>query len=171
MGKREMSTAVSLLNLLIGIVIVVVSAGFVVRSATSLASIIGLSESVIGALVVALGTTIPEFAIGISAFRKGHIGLALGDALGSTVTNLTLVLGSGLLVSSASLNMTFFSTLALFSLLTNVAFWYIITSRDSLGKSEGKFLLSVYAAFVVVLLASQIYLLKEEIVAMFLRWF
>ncbi|MFH0961126.1 MAG: sodium:calcium antiporter [archaeon] len=163
LGSKERATAISFLNLLIGMVLVVFSAGFVVKAATSIAAGSGISESILGALVIALGTTLPELSIGLAAFRKGHIGLALGDSLGSTVTNLTLVLGSGLLISSASLNLTFFSTLALFSLLTNIAFWHIITTKDELGKSEGKFLLAIYSAFVLFLLASQLYLLKEEL--------
>jgi len=169
--KKERTIALSFLSLLAGVFLVVLSSSIVVRSASSLGAKAGISPALIGALVLALGTTLPEFSIGLSAFRQGHIGLALGDALGSTVTNLTLVLGSGLLVSSAVLNMTFFSTLALFSLLTNVLFWYIITSRSELGKPEGKLLLLVYGAFVAVLVGGQIYFLKEEILSFFLGFF
>ena len=71
---------------------VLVAASFVVNSALSISEMTGIARTFLGATIVALGTTIPELTVTLQAVRKGHYSLALGNAIGSPLTNLTLVL-------------------------------------------------------------------------------
>ena len=75
-----------------------ISAEGVVWSATHLAEIFGLPLMIIGAIVVALGTNLPEITFGIRAITLGHKEMVLGNLLGAVVSNSTLVLGMTVLI-------------------------------------------------------------------------
>jgi cation:H+ antiporter len=133
---------------LISAVVVVASASFVVESASFIAASVGIPPVVIGATVVAFGTSIPELATSISSIRKGHLSLALGNIVGSCFINITCILGVALLASPLTVNMTAFSNLAMFSLITNLFLWYFLSS-ERLSWREGALLLVLYVVFLI----------------------
>lgn len=73
---------------------------FLIDHAVVLSKKFGISEMIIGATIVSLGTTLPELAISISAVLQESTNLALGNAVGSVITNTALVLGVGSLAGS-----------------------------------------------------------------------
>ncbi len=77
----------------VGLAVVLLGAWLLVRSAASLAVQFGLSPVIVGATVVAFGTSAPEFVVSLVAASDGSGGLAVGNVLGSNVTNVALVLG------------------------------------------------------------------------------
>jgi cation:H+ antiporter len=77
----------------IGVAGVAVSAQFVVTGAEDIARLIGIPELVVGLTVVAIGTSAPEIATSVIAALKGRSDVAVGNAIGSNVFNLLLVLG------------------------------------------------------------------------------
>jgi cation:H+ antiporter len=68
-------------------------AWLLVTGATGIARALGVSETVIGLTVVAVGTSLPELATSVVAARRGEAGLALGNILGSNVFNIFAILG------------------------------------------------------------------------------
>ena len=86
------------LQLLGGIMLIVVSAEFLVEAATAIASTLGLSEWVIGITIVAAGTSLPELTTSLVAAARGHHGLSLGNIIGSDIFNVLGVLGLTALV-------------------------------------------------------------------------
>jgi len=78
--------------------ILITGADLLVRGATDIGLGLGISEPVIGLTVVAIGTSAPELATSIVAARRGELGLAVGNALGSNLFNLLGVLGLAALV-------------------------------------------------------------------------
>jgi cation:H+ antiporter len=133
---------------------VVASAYFLVQSAVSIAQSAGLSQQVIGATIIALGTSLPEITIGLKSILGGHSGLAFGDIIGSSFVNITLILGVTLFVpalvgSPIILNTNVFQSLILFSIITNMLFWYFL-SRKQMGKNEGVLFLFIYVLFIVI---------------------
>jgi len=82
-----------------GLIVLLVGAWQLVRSAVAISLMFGLSRVVVGATVVAFGTSAPEFVISLTAAVEGSSGLALGNVLGSNVANVALVLGSAALVA------------------------------------------------------------------------
>lgn len=140
---------------LVGVAGVFLSSRFVVDSASNIALALGVAEAVIGASVIAVGTSLPELAVDLTAIRARRWGLALGDAIGSTLTNITLVLGFVLVASPLAVNMSIFQTMTLFVLLTNVVLWYFIT-RGKLNRNEGIVLLFIYLMFLMSLFGVQI---------------
>jgi cation:H+ antiporter len=132
----------------LGAVGVVVCAFFIVESASYLASSIGIPKVIIGATVVAFGTSVPELATSVGSVRKGHLDLALGNIVGSCFINITCILGVTLVASPFRVNMAAFADLAIFSLIVNVIFWYML-SNERVGWREGAILLFLYTLFLV----------------------
>ncbi len=77
----------------VGFLILIRGAHWLVDGGTSLAKILGVSDLLIGLTVVAMGTSLPEMFIDVTAAIKGNTGLVIGDIIGSNVTNILLVLG------------------------------------------------------------------------------
>lgn len=134
---------------ILGAVIVVICAYFIVESASYLAASVGVPAVVIGATVVAFGTSVPELSTSIDAVKKGHLDLALGNIVGSCFMNITLILGVTLIASPLTINMSAFSNVALFSLITNLLLWYFL-SNERIGRREGTVLLFLYALFLAI---------------------
>jgi cation:H+ antiporter len=79
--------------LLIGFSILVFSADFFVENSGKVAKIFGVPEIVIGLTVVAVGTSLPETAVSITAALNGSAGIAVGNAIGSNILNILIILG------------------------------------------------------------------------------
>jgi len=136
-----------------GIAGVVATSYFIVDSASYVARSVGIPPVIIGATIIAFGTSVPELATSIVATRKGHLDLALGNIVGSCFINVTCILGVTLVSSSLNVNMTAFSKLAIFSLITNLFLWYFL-SNERLTWREGAVLLFVYALFLATSFSS-----------------
>ena len=78
---------------LIGLAIVVLGAELLLRSATRIANLLRIRPIVIGLTVVAIGTSLPELAVGITAAAEGKGALAVGNVAGANILVLLLVLG------------------------------------------------------------------------------
>jgi cation:H+ antiporter len=138
---------------ILGALGVVVSANFLVNSAVGIAQSVGVPESVIGATIVAFGTSLPELTVSLKSILKGHPGLALGNIIGSSFVNITLILGitffvPAVLGSPVTMNMRVFQNLVVFSIITNLFFWYFL-SREKIGWREGAIFLFIYIFFIV----------------------
>ena len=91
-----------LLFIVLGIAMIIFGSEFAVKSATSLAKEVGLSDSFIGLTVVALGTSLPELFTSVSASLKKNSDIAIGNVVGSNILNILLkkvvnTVGKGLL--------------------------------------------------------------------------
>ena len=141
-----------LIKSIFGIAGVVISAYFIIESGTILALSAGIPPVIIGATVVAFGTSLPELVTSIDSVRKGFIDLALGNVIGSCFINITLILGFSFLFAPIDVNVYAFSDLIIFSLISNVIFGYII-QNSNVGKREGIILLLIYAIFLFISLS------------------
>ena len=133
---------------ILGIIGVVASSFFIIESASFLAIIAGIPPIIVGATVVAFGTSFPELVTSVDSVRKGFIDLALGNVIGSCFINITLILGLTFLLAPLNVDVSAFSDLILFSLISNIVFGYIIQNSSN-GKREGIILLVIYAVFIV----------------------
>ncbi len=76
-----------------GLVIVVLGAEMLLRGATRIASMLGVSPIIIGLTVVSVGTSAPELAVGLTAAHEGRGPLAVGNIAGTNIVNILLILG------------------------------------------------------------------------------
>ncbi|MEM1606631.1 MAG: sodium:calcium antiporter [Candidatus Bathyarchaeia archaeon] len=153
LSERGKVTRYVLLTLL-GVIGVVASAYFIVESASYIAEALGVPRVVIGATIVAFGTSLPELANGINATRKGHIELVLGNIVGSGFVNITLILGVALMGGPFRVNMAAYSSLVMFSIMANLLLWYFL-SGERIGWREGIILLFMYTLFIIASFGAQ----------------
>jgi cation:H+ antiporter len=89
---------------IVGLLLVVLGAHFTVESATNIAKSFGISEWVIGIIMISLGTSLPELTVSITAALKGKVDMAIGNIIGSNMANTTVVLGAAALVNPLNVN-------------------------------------------------------------------
>ena len=137
--------------LLVGIVGLAVGAELLVRGATGLADTLELSEVVVGAVIVAMGTSLPEIATtSLAALRREHA-LAVGNAVGSNIFNLLGVLGLAALVSPLEIERDLYD-LELPALVLSSAILLPLARRGIARGPQGLMLLLLYAAFIAAVL-------------------
>ena len=144
---RHWSVQIALIA--VGLVLLVVGAGWLVDAAVAFARAFGVSDLVIGLTVVAVGTSMPEIATSIIAAIRGQRDIAVGNVVGSNVFNILAVLGAagiasgaGLPVSEAARNFDLWVMLAVaFACLP-----IMVTGRE-IARWEGGVFLAYYAAY------------------------
>jgi cation:H+ antiporter len=146
LGEERRKLPIYAFFALLGIALVVASAYFIVDSATFIARENKIPEVVIGATIVAFGTSLPELATSVDAVQKGHMDLALGNIIGSCFINITCIMGVALIGASLMVDMAAFSHLVMFSLITNLMLWYFLSS-ERISWREGAILLIMYTVF------------------------
>ena len=124
----------------------IVGGDFVVDSASALASAFGLSQTLIGLTIVAMGTSLPELVTSIVAARKNEVDMALGNVIGSNIFNILLVLGVAAAISPVKFltdNIIDTVVLIAMSLVVLVFAW---TSK-MIDRREGATMLGMYAVY------------------------
>ncbi len=139
-----------LLLLVIGVASLVGGGQLLVNNAAELARSWGVSESVIGLTILAGGTSLPELATSVVAARKGSNDLALGNALGSNIFNITMVLGLCNVISPMHIPLISTTDWA-FLIGSNVVLAVCAFTRMRLCRLEGFVLLLCYAAYLTLL--------------------
>jgi len=95
-----------LMMTIIGFVLVIVGADYTIESASAIAKSFGVSDWIIGIIMISLGTSMPELMVSITAALKGKADMAIGAIIGSNMANTTMVLGSAALVNRIDLDPT-----------------------------------------------------------------
>ncbi|MFH1377370.1 MAG: calcium/sodium antiporter [Planctomycetota bacterium] len=90
--------AVDILLLIGGLIALVLSADALVAGGVKAAQLVGVSDTVIGLTIIAIGTSLPEIAVSIAAALKGQTDIALGNVLGSNIFNALLILGAATVI-------------------------------------------------------------------------
>lgn len=132
-------------RIILGMVAIAGGGEFCVNGATGIAEMMGLTETIIGLTVVALGTSLPELATSVAATKKGESDLAIGNVVGSNLFNLLLILGvSGLLTPIPIANTAVTDVCVLF-VVTVVVFF--LSKKEQIGRTDGIFMLLSYVAY------------------------
>jgi cation:H+ antiporter len=149
-GAHEKKT-VALGKLIVGLILLLLAAHFLVDSALEISQMLNLSPTLFGATAVALSTTLPELTVELRAIRKKDYALALGDLFGSAVTNITLVLGIVILGNINMPNIDIAPVLGLLPFLFLVIFilWYMLSRKEMLDKLHGIILIGIYIIYLL----------------------
>jgi cation:H+ antiporter len=146
---RPRKAVISAFMFCIGVLLLIGGSEYAVDSVVAIASLFGISKVFMAATTLALGTSLPELAVNLTAVRRKHYDLAIGNVLGSCFTNLTLILGiSAVLVSPTARPEPLFN-LIVFQALTNAVLLYFMHYRKNLGRRDGFFLIGLYLLFLV----------------------
>ncbi|MCD4693940.1 calcium/sodium antiporter [bacterium] len=137
-----------------GLLLLFLGGEWIVSSATDLAYTLGLSQSLVGLTIVALGTSLPELAASITAARRGKASMAVGNVVGSNIFNFLWVLGFSSMIRpitySSFLNI---DILVLAGVTLLLIFLIYLGKKNILTKKEGLILLSLYFFYIIYLIA------------------
>jgi cation:H+ antiporter len=114
---------------------------------------IGIPQSIIAATLVALGTSLPELVTAITAVRKGHGELAVGNVVGADILNVLFVVGSAAAVTSGGLAVpASFYKLQIPTMLIILIIFRLFSrgKKEQITKIEGLTLLLIYVVYIVL---------------------
>jgi cation:H+ antiporter len=129
-----------------GFILVIVGAHFTVESASEIAKSFGISEWIIGIIMVSLGTSMPELVVSISAALKGKVDMAIGNIIGSNLANTTVVLGAAALANPLPID----ASAYIFDIATMIVATLLlvfITANKLYNKSAGISLIIILGLF------------------------
>lgn len=141
----------NLMFIFLSIAVILFSADMIVRSGLAIASGMNISVLLVGLFFVAIGTSLPEFAVMFEAVRKHDSSLFMGNLLGSIVANATLIVGITALISPIEVqafNDYFIATIA-FLLIFFMFYWFIRT-KEQINRLESFLLLVMYSTFTAI---------------------
>ena len=154
-GIKEYSNAISILLVIAGLASLIIGGRLFVNSATELAKMFGVSDKFIAITVMAAGTSMPELATCGVAALKGRGQLALGNILGSNISNILLILGGSALINPLSFSgMTYVDLgVVLISAIFILASAYLF-KKKSLDRFEGIILILMEVAYMWYLISN-----------------
>ncbi|MFH1399492.1 MAG: calcium/sodium antiporter [Candidatus Woesearchaeota archaeon] len=139
---------------LAGVVLLVKGSDFFVKAAASIAKNFGISDFVIGLTLVAIGTSIPELAASVTAALSKQSGLIVGNAVGSNIANIGLIVGLTCIFSVIKTDEEMLKRDGYVMMLGSILFFLFILD-NSLSRVEAGVLILVYLAYVIFLVADK----------------
>lgn len=137
-----------LLYIVGGMIAIKFGGDFVVNGASSIAAGFGLSQTLIGLTIVALGTSLPELVTSIVAARKNEVDMALGNVIGSNIFNILLILGVAAAISPVTFIMENIIDIIILIIMSTVVWIFAWTSKK-INRKEGIIMLLVYVVYMV----------------------
>lgn len=142
------SPAVSIVFILGGIAAIVWGGDLVVDNASRIAQTFGLSQTLIGLTIVAMGTSLPELVTSVVAAKKGEKDMAMGNVIGSNLFNILAVLGLSAAIHPVQVALASVYDMGIL-LLCSVIVWLLCRKKQKLEKACGAGMLAVYAGYMV----------------------
>ena len=143
-----MSYPKSLLCIVGGAAAIAFGGDLTVDAASRIAIDFGMSQNLVGLTIVSIGTSLPELVTSIVAARKNEVDMAVGNAIGSNIFNILMVLGIAAAISPVAFlteNIIDIAVLIVFSVIG----WIMAWTKRELNRKEGIIMLLLYAVYVV----------------------
>lgn len=154
-AQAPMSWLRASMFIIIGLGCLIGGSNLFVGGATAVATELGISDAVVGLTVVAMGTSLPELATSVVAARKGNSGIAIGNALGSNVFNILLILG--LTGAITPLTLQGITTLDLTMLVVSMMLlWLFSFTKLTIERWEGALLTTIFVAYLTYLVMAAV---------------
>ena len=147
--QKEEKMAFVGIKFLVGVALIILLSKYAVDSSVDIANFVGLPTSIIGATIIGFGTSLPELATTIQALKQGLVSMALGNLLGSCITNITLILGVSSLLSFSEVNVVAVQSIMFYVLLSSLSVWYMVSSTERLTRKSAIFLCLIYGVFIL----------------------
>lgn len=137
-------------NIVLGLACIIIGGQMAVNGATGIARMFGLSETLIGLTIVAIGTSLPELVTSLVAARKGQNEIAMGNVIGSNLFNILLILGVSSAITPIPVQAT--SIVDCIVLIAVSVVFYLPAMRGKLGRFPGAVMALSYVAYTVYLI-------------------
>ncbi|PHU40325.1 sodium:proton exchanger [Pseudobutyrivibrio ruminis] len=136
-----------LVLVIVGLVLIIGGGQAVVNGAREIARMAGMTETLIGLTIVAVGTSLPELVTSIVASKKGETDLAIGNAVGSNIFNLLLILGLSGTIHPMTINLATIIDIIILILCSILTFIYSRTAKR-INRLEGLSMVILYVIYV-----------------------
>ena len=150
--KPKLTLPTSIIFIVVGLVGIVLGGDFVVNNASAIAMKLGMSETLVGLTIVAIGTSLPEIVTALTALNRNENELVIGNVIGSNLFNIVFVLGLSATISPITLQSSIIVDAILMLFVTLLCYVFART-QDKFSKREGIILIIlffVYMAFVIL---------------------
>ena len=148
---KVLSPLKSLIFIVVGLVCIILGGNFVVDGASAIALKFGMSETLVGMTIVAVGTSLPELVTSMIAAKKGESDLALGNAIGSNIFNIVFILGFSALISPMTVDV-----LAVIDTVATIGVSALVLAFSATGKkisrTEGAIMVAAYIGYLVYMI-------------------
>ena len=138
------------INIVLGLACIIIGGQLAVNGATGIARMFGLSETLIGLTIVAIGTSLPELVTSLVAARKGQNEIAMGNVIGSNIFNILLILGVSATITPIPVQAT--SIIDALVLIGISIVFYLPARRGKLGRAPGAIMALTYVVYTVYLI-------------------
>ncbi len=137
--------------IVVGCVVMPVGADLTVRSASTIAFDLGVGEAVIGASIVAFGTSLPELIATLIATFHRHVDMAIGNLIGSNVINILAIMGLATVITDVPVPTSMLAFDLWFMLGCAALLWFLIIRRIVIGRFLGILFLAAYTGYIWVI--------------------
>ena len=137
-------------NIVLGLACIIIGGQLAVNGATGIARMFGLSETLIGLTIVAIGTSLPELVTSLVAARKGQNEIAMGNVIGSNIFNLLFILGVSATITPIPVQAT--SIIDALVLIGISIVFYLPARRGKLGRAPGVIMALTYVVYTAYLI-------------------
>lgn len=144
--KPKHSIPLSIVFTIGGLAGIIIGGQFVVDSAEKIALGFGMSETLVGLTIVAVGTSLPELVTSIVAARKGESDIAIGNVVGSNIFNILFVLASSAVITPMAINTLCLTDMLILIIASLFTYAFCIT-KNKVNRVEGIILTAAYIAY------------------------
>ena len=151
-NMKELSYGKSILFLIVGAAAIAFGGDLTVDTASRIAIELGMSQTLVGLTIVSIGTSLPELVTSVVAARKNEVVMAVGNAVGSNIFNILMVLGISSAISPVALireNIIDIVLLMVFSVMV----WIFAGTRKKIERKEGIIMVVVYLVYCAYIIA------------------
>ena len=151
-NMKELSYGKSILFLILGAAAIAFGGDLTVDTASRIAIELGMSQTLVGLTIVSIGTSLPELVTSVVAARKNEVDMAVGNAVGSNIFNILMVLGISSAISPVALireNIIDIVLLMVFSVMV----WIFAGTRKKIERKEGIIMVVVYLVYCAYIIA------------------
>lgn len=151
-NMKELSYGKSILFLIVGAAAIAFGGDLTVDTASRIAIEFGMSQTLVGLTIVSIGTSLPELVTSVVAARKNEVDMAVGNAVGSNIFNILMVLGISSAISPVALiweNIIDIVLLMVFSVMV----WIFAGTRKKIERKEGIIMVVVYLVYCAYIIA------------------
>ncbi|MBQ8472691.1 MAG: calcium/sodium antiporter [Bacilli bacterium] len=134
--------------IILGIIMVGLSAEVIVQSAINISMWLGISESIIGLTVIAVGTNLPELVTSIVAVKKGEVDMAIGNLVGTNIYNIFLILGLAAVINPITISSFAFIDMIILAITSFLVYLFIQHKKD-INKIEGIIMIGLYLIYLI----------------------
>lgn len=144
--KPKLTLPKSIIFIIVGLLGIILGGDLVVNSASDIAIALGMSETLVGLTIVAIGTSLPELVTSITALKKGENQLVIGNVIGSNIFNILFVLGASSAISAIPISSNMIIDTIIMVAVTVLCFIFGKT-QEKYDKKEGIILIALFLAY------------------------